>query len=322
VATAEGLGRLWAVVHAAGVLSDGMVEQQDEQKLEEVMRPKVEGARQLDAATRGKGVEVFVLYGSAAALLGSPGQTNYAAANAELSVIARARRQAGEAALAVDWGSFSEVGLAAAEANRGARLVSRGVNAMTPAEGLLALETLLSAGPVQAGMVRLNVRQWVDFNPSASVSTYLGELLKESGRGRARGDQALLGRLSEASAAARVELLRGLVRGQVAEVLRLSAARIGPETPLKTLGIDSLMGLELRNRLEAALGLTLSATLVWSHPNVSALADFLAGKLGGEPSPAPAAAPARGEQRAEEIRREVAELSHEELADALLEELK
>jgi acyl carrier protein len=254
--------------------------QQTPARLRTVMAPKVRGALHLDALTREAPLDFFVLYASGAGLLGSPGQGNYAAANTFLDALAHHRRAQGLPALSIDWGAFSEVGLAAAQEHRGARLVARGARSLTPAEGLSALERLLEGGRAQVGVVPLDVRQWVEFYPAAASSSRLSRLMAEhrAGAGRPAGDRDLLGRLAAAEPAARAALLLEVLRVLASEVLRIREGNLEVDAPLTSLGMDSLMGLELRNRIERALGITVSATLLWTYPTVAALSVHLAGQ--------------------------------------------
>src|SRR5262249_8553039 len=155
-------------VHAAGVLDDASVLTLDAERLRAVMRPKVHGAWNLHTLleSEGRQLDFFVLYASAAGLLGSPGQSNYAAANVFLDALAHHRRAKGLAALSLDWGAFSEVGMAARQAAHGVRMAHRGIESLTPDEGLLALERLWSTSTAQAGVFKLDVRQWVELHPT------------------------------------------------------------------------------------------------------------------------------------------------------------
>jgi myxalamid-type polyketide synthase MxaE and MxaD len=277
---------LRGVIHAAGVLDDGLLLQQDAARFQRVMAPKIDGAWNLHELTREASLDFFVLYSSAASLLGSPGQSNYAAANAFLDGLAHHRRSLGLPALSINWGAFSEVGLAAAQEIRGERLAHRGMRSMTPQEGTALLGHLLGTGAIQVGAVALEARQWIEFYPQVASSQRLSPLLQSAGRKQpAKGGGALRTALLAVAAPERRAMMEQIVREQLAGVLRLSASRIESKAPFKTLGIDSLMSLELRNRLESGLGLTLSATLFWTYPHVAALAEYLIGKLEDRPRP-------------------------------------
>ncbi|NMO18055.1 SDR family NAD(P)-dependent oxidoreductase [Pyxidicoccus fallax] len=278
---------LRGVIHAAGLLVDGLLAQQSVERFREVMAPKVLGALHLHELTREAPLSFFVMYSSVAGLLGSPGQGNYAAANTFLDALAHHRRAEGLPALSIDWGAFSEVGLAAAQDNRGARLEARGMRNLTPDEGLAALARLLESNRAQSGVAPLNLRQWVAFNVAAATSPRLSRLLaaqrtQDTG---AAGDSELLTRLASAEPAARAAILQDVIRKEVSQVLHIAEDRLDVEAPLTTLGMDSLMGLELRNRLEAALRITLPVAQLWKYPTVIALSRHLAADKRETPAP-------------------------------------
>jgi epothilone polyketide synthase D len=310
---------LRGIVHAAGLLDDGLLLNQDPPRFRNVMAPKVQGAWHLHTLTRTASLDFFVMFASAAGLIGSPGQANYAAANAFLDALAYHRRAHGLPGLSVDWAAFSEVGLAAAQDNRGARLTSRGMRNLTPDEGLSVLERLLEAGEVHIGVVPLDVRQWVEFYPAAASSRMLSRLLSErqGGSPRPAGDEELLERLATAEPDARTAILQAALCALVSQVLRLPEDRLDTEIPLTDLGMDSLMGLELRNRIEGALGITMPATLLWTYPTGAALARHLSASFGGN-----GAASTHAVKRPETPPAAMAEPSPELSDDELLEALR
>jgi acyl transferase domain-containing protein/NAD(P)-dependent dehydrogenase (short-subunit alcohol dehydrogenase family)/acyl carrier protein len=277
---AQSMPVLRGLVHAAGVLDDALLEQQTRQRLLHVMEPKVRGAWNLHFLTRELPLDFFILYSSAGALLGMPGQLNYAAANASLDALAHFRRAQGLPALSINWGTFSEVGLAAAQANRGDRLADRGITPLRAEEASVILRRLLGSEVIQLGVMPIDFRHWVEFYPQAAGSPLLAELVK-SARSNARGaaQEELRDRLARVAPAGQLEMLEELVRNELSHVLRIAPGLIGRATPLVELGLDSLMGLELRNKLESRLGVALSATLVWRYPTVQGMAGFLREKL-------------------------------------------
>jgi acyl carrier protein len=289
------------------------------------MAPKLQGAWNLHTQTADAPLDFFVLFSSAAALLGSPGQGNYSAANAFLDALAHHRRGQGQPALSINWGPWSEVGLAAAQANRGERLSFRGFEGITVERGVQALGYALGEGFVQVGVMPLNLRQWRQFYPRAAESPLLAELpWEQEGAGAGPQESRLRETLLAVEAGwRRRALLERHLQEQIAQVLRLDAARIDLQAPLANFGFDSLMALELRNRLEISLGLTLSATLVWSHPTIQAMTPYLAEKMqvpleaAEQPAPAdapPGVEPARGAA-------ELDDLSADEMAALLAQEL-
>jgi acyl carrier protein len=199
------------------------------------------------------------------------------------------------------------VGLAAAQDDRGARLASRGMRSLTPAEGLSILARLLDSDRVQVGVVPLNLRQWVGFNQAAASSRMLSRLMAEQRAGRPVGDKNLLERVAAAEPGARVTLFQEFLRAQVSQVLRIPEGRLEVGVPFNSLGMDSLTGLELRNRIEAALGIRASATLLWTYPTVAALSGYLARGVREE---APVAAPPANTDSTHEIE----DMSQAELA--------
>ena len=289
---------LRGIFHTAGILDDGLLTQQTPARFRAVMAPKALGAWHLHALTRDLPLDFFILYSSMSGILGSPGQGNYAAANAFLDALAHDRRAQGLPALSLDWGAFSEVGLAAAQDNRAARLASQGIRSITPKEGLVALDRWFSASSAQAAIVPLDARQWVESYPAAASSSLLASLLAEKpGASRAGGASELAARIADATPPARIALVQSFLRSEASRVLRIPEDKLDQSAPLTGLGMDSLMGLELRNRVEASLGLRMPATLLWTYPTISALAGHLAEQMAPpaeapvEQLPEPVAAP-------------------------------
>ncbi|MGW3498263.1 type I polyketide synthase [Streptomyces sp. NPDC001020] len=282
----EHLPPLRGVVHAAGLLEDATVRNMTEDQLARVLAPKAVGARNLDEATADDPLDLFVLFSSAAALVGNAGQAAYAAANSYLDAVAEARRRRGRPALSVQWGPFTGTGLAASEEQRGARLEERGMGGFPPEEAWPALVRMLERDEPVTGYVPIGLRRWFDAYPdTAALGSWerLHAAARDDGASAAGGD--FLARILGTPAAERPALAEEEVRRLAGRVLRLGAEGVGSAVPFKELGLDSLMGLELRNRLEASFGLRLSPTLLWSYGNAAALAAALCERL-----PDPAAA--------------------------------
>jgi myxalamid-type polyketide synthase MxaE and MxaD/epothilone polyketide synthase C/epothilone polyketide synthase D len=284
---------LRGVIHAAGLGDPGMLATLTPARFRKVMAPKVLGAAHLHTLTRDAPLDFFVMYGSVAGLLGLGGTGHYAAANTFLDALAHHRRALGRPALSVDWGVFSEVGGSAAPDRRGglAGLDSRGMRSLTPQEGLSALARLLESDRVQVGVVPLNLRQWTGFYPAAASSRMLSRLVaaQRAGGGRPAGDKDLLDRLAAAEPAARRAILLEALSAQVSQVLRIPEGKLDIDAPLTNLGMDSLMGLEVRNRVEAILGIAMPATLLWTYPTLAALSGRLLDLLSPAADPSSAA---------------------------------
>lgn len=279
---------LRGVVHAAGLLDDATILNLRPEQLERVLAPKVDGARNLDVLTERDPLDFFLLFSSAAALIGNAGQAAYAAANTYMDALAEARRRRGLPGLSVQWGVFEDIGLAAREENRGARLAERGMGGFTVADAWPALMAYLDGDEQVIAYLRLDLRQWFDSYPdTAALGSWrvLREAATRNSAGTGQGSD-LVARLLASDGEERAELLEGAVRDLAARVLRLEAASIEKDAPFKSLGLDSLMGLEFRNRLEANFGLRLSPTLLWTYGTIRALSGALAERLFEAAAPA------------------------------------
>ncbi|MFD8094684.1 type I polyketide synthase [Streptomyces malaysiensis] len=278
---------LTAVIHAAGVLDDGVVESLTPERVERVLRPKVDAAWNLHELTRGLDLAEFVLFSSAAGVFGNPGQGNYAAANAFLDALAQHRRAQGLPATSLAWGLWEdEGGMAATLATADRQRMSRGsMGALSNAEGLALFDVSGLAGHAVLIPAALDIAA-LRAQSTAGVAPLLRGLIRTPVRRAAAGgggaDEAasLAERLAGMSAAERDRFLLNLVCGQVATVLGYgSAAAIEPGAAFKELGFDSLTAVELRNRLGAATGLRLPATLIFDYPTPEALTDHLRAEL-------------------------------------------
>jgi NADPH:quinone reductase-like Zn-dependent oxidoreductase/NADP-dependent 3-hydroxy acid dehydrogenase YdfG/acyl carrier protein len=258
------------IVHAAGLLRDGTLATTDLAAVREVLRPKIAGTWNLHRLTEGDPVELFVLFSSAAGLLGSGGQAGYAAANAFLDGFAHWRRAQGLPATSVDWGPWSEIGLAATP-DRAGRLAERGMGGIDTAAGLRVLDGVLAERPAQVAVIPLSLPDWFAHNPGQERWSVFAEL---------RGDRNGTGPLRISTP----DELEGVLTGWVAGVLRTPAAAIDPGLPLTRLGLDSLMAVELRNLVESRLGVRLSTTAFLDGPTIGELAGRILPHLGAAPA--------------------------------------
>ncbi|MEU1287662.1 type I polyketide synthase [Kitasatospora sp. NPDC005856] len=284
---------LTGVVHAAGTLDDGVFDAMTPERVEAVLRPKVDAAVNLHDLTLGTDLALFVLYSSASATFGTGGQANYAAANAFLDALASHRRALGLPAQALAWGLWQEASEMTRHLNPGADARTDKLGAALESGQGLSLFDVATALPAPH-----LVPVALDRTGGGEVPALLRGLIRPTVRRAAEreaGDTGTLaGQLRNASASRRRQILLDLVRGNAVTVLgHTDAESIGARQAFRDLGFDSLTAVELRNRLNAATGLRLPATTVFDHPNPTALADHLATRLLGESAPAPAvAAPA------------------------------
>ncbi|MEU3228279.1 type I polyketide synthase [Streptomyces sp. NPDC006976] len=287
---------LTAVVHAAGVLADGILDSLGAERIAQVMAPKAHAALLLDETTRALGVELdaFVLFASTAGIWGGPGQANYAAANAVLDALAERRRADGLAATSIAWGPWSDAGMADSAAVE-ARQRKGGVHSLAPESAVAVLRQAVGGGEATLTVASID---WAVYAPALTASrrsTLLDGIpearkaLETTSGDTAAGGDSLAARLAGLTEAERERELLDLVRGHVAAVLGFAAPTdVEPARVFSDIGFDSLTAIELRNRLNSATGLRLPATLIFDHPTPTALTRLLRQELVGLADPAPA----------------------------------
>ncbi|MFE6488402.1 SDR family NAD(P)-dependent oxidoreductase [Streptomyces sp. NPDC057757] len=267
---------LTGVVHAAGVLDDGVMESLTPERIDAVMRPKVDAALHLHELTRDLDLSAFVLFSSDSGVFGNGGQANYAAANTFLDGLAAHRRAAGLAAQSLAWSLWADASEMTAQLSEVDRLRMEriGIIGMSAAAGLELFDTAATVDEPMLVPIQLNeyaARANPDELPRKLHGLFGGS--RRTVRARSDGGEALARKLAGLAAPEREELLLDLVRERVAMVLRRdSASEVEPDRAFRELGFDSLTALELRNTLSAATGLRLPATLLFDHPTAHAVA--------------------------------------------------
>ncbi|MBB5119061.1 type I polyketide synthase [Streptomyces eurocidicus] len=283
---------LTAVVHSAGVLDDGVLPALTPDRTRRVLAPKVDAAAHLDALTRDLDLSAFVLFSSSSGLLGSPAQGNYAAANAALDALAARRRAAGLPAVSLAWGLWSDASRMAGsldQENLRRRFARSGFPPMTAGQGTALLDAALAVDEAVQVPMRLDPAA---LRAAGTVPPLLSELVGAAPADRRPGSRAdegpgtgeeLAARLATLSPEERHDRLLDLVREHVAAVLgHDSTDGIRSDRPFKDAGFDSLTAVEMRNRLGAATGLRLPATLVFDHPTPADMAAHLDGLLAAD----------------------------------------
>jgi acyl transferase domain-containing protein/acyl carrier protein len=288
LAACASCGPLRGIVHAAGVLDDGVLENLTAERMVGVMAPKVCGAWELHRQTEALPLDFFVSFSSLASLLGSPGQGNYAAANAFLDGLAHHRRARGLPALSINWGPWAQAGMAARLHDR---LQAHGESMIDPALGARLFLYALAQGVAQLGAMRVD---WARYAATYPAPELLGLLREQSNgtRPAAAPGPTLLERLLTTPTELRRELIEDFVQSQVGAVLGHPARSVPRTQGFAHLGMDSLAALELRTRLERALDCRLPTTLAFDYPDVATLAAHLLEVQSGrlhEPRPAPGA---------------------------------
>ena len=309
---AASLPAISAVFHAAGILDDGVLVQQTAQRFADVMAPKVSGAWNLCMLLADRPEVDLILFSSITSLLGLPGQGSYAAGNAFLDAVALYRTASGGRATSINWGPWRDIGLAAAQSVRGERLAAHGLGGLSPAPALDALERILARPLAEIAVVDADWAAYRSSTGSAKLP-FLADLPGGSAEPALPQQQTARDMILAAEPGAlRRGAIEAVLKQQVARVLRQSASRIDAAKPFRNLGLDFLMGLELRNRLEAELSLSLPATIVWNYPTVTTLAAHLLAQFEPPPIQAVAAQPEPPADDTEAILREIESLSPEE----------
>ncbi|MEE1757448.1 SDR family NAD(P)-dependent oxidoreductase [Streptomyces sp. SP18CS02] len=292
---------LTAVVHTAGVLDDGVLSSMTPRRMDTVLRPKADAALHLDELTRDLDLAAFVLFSSTAGVLGGSGQANYAAANTLLDALAAQRRASGRPAVSLAWGPWADAGsmLGGLGDVDLVRLSRTGLVPLSDEEGLALFDAALTAGEAAVVPAKVDSAVLRQARPDEMPHMLRGLTRKPARRAAARSAgraaaSSLRERLASVSQAEGEQLLRDLVRTHAAMVLgHADGSAVAADLAFKELGFDSLTAVELRNRLNGAVGAQLSSTLIFDHPTPAVLArhlrtELLGAQAGEEKSPVPA----------------------------------
>jgi acyl carrier protein len=310
---------LKGIVHAAGINDDGVLAEQRWVRFEKVMAAKMAGAWHLHEAAGTRGLDFFVLFSSMVSLFGGPGQSNYAAANGFLDGLARYRRSRGLPGLTVNWGPWAGDGMAGRVSERDRqRWRAEGYGMIPPARGVALLGALLRR-PAPAAVAALPIDWPVlfrQFTPGGEPP-----ILKDLAAGYAKHlaakpqeRQRLSDVLRDVPPTRRRAAVAGFLKTIALKVLGLDAAApLDERQPLSELGLDSLMAVELRNAIAAAMERALPATLLFRHPTLEGLCQFVMEEVGGQEVPAHAV---------DADARSVAAMSDDEAKALLAEELE
>ncbi|HXB87595.1 SDR family NAD(P)-dependent oxidoreductase, partial [Mycobacterium sp.] len=279
------------VIHAAGVLDDAVVTSLTPERVDAVLRAKVDAAWNLHELTRDLGVSAFVMFSSMAGLVGSSGQANYAAANSFLDALAVHRRGHGLPAISLAWGLWDQASnmTGGLESVDFARFARDGIVAMSSAEAMQLLDTAMVVDEPFLLPARIDTTALRAKYDAGTLPPMFVELI--NARARRQVDDSLAAAKSKSALLQRLEglpeddqqaVLLDLVRSHIATVLgNTTAEAIDPDKAFQELGFDSLTAVEMRNRLKAATGLALSPTLIFDYPNSAALAGYFRQELVG-----------------------------------------
>jgi microcystin synthetase protein McyG len=267
------------VFHAAGTLSDGVLENQDRDSFRHVFKAKVDGTRNLHILTGAMKLDMFVMFSSIASVFGSAGQANHAAANAFLDAMAHFRNSKGLPAVSINWGVWNTVG-AAATYHENAKLARVGVGTISVEDGLRTLEHVMTRNRNQVVVFPVEWPIFIQQFGKNRVPAWLKYMELENQQGAEPSSSIerleLMKKLVSVTAGERTDVLLQHLREKVAGVMGRTASTVNTKKPLSELGMDSLMAVELRNKLSATVGHTLPATVLFDYPTLEALSVYLA----------------------------------------------
>ena len=324
--TCQTMAPLRGIVHAAGVLDDGVLLQQSPTRFEKVMAPKVQGAWHLHTLSQAWSLDFFICFSSTTSLLGASGQANYAAANAFMDALVHHRHALGQAGLSINWGAWAESGMAAAMSRRSQqRLVELGIENIAPAEGLQAMGQLMGQEAPQVAVLPVEWSKWL--KQFADIPPFFEHFRPQT---TAQESDSFLQTLATSPLNKRWTRLTTHVRAAVGQVLGIgpSGNSISLQQGFFDYGMDSLTSIELRNYLQTSLESSLPPTLIFNYSTVESLSTYLAENIlsvqfasDSEEEPAPEKEPLAS-QFEETTLRELEEISEAEADAWLLEELE
>jgi NADP-dependent 3-hydroxy acid dehydrogenase YdfG/acyl carrier protein len=310
---------LGGIFHAAMVLDDSMILQLNPERFRSVMAPKVEGAWNLHTQTLDCPLDFFVLFSSMSSLVGNQGQGNYVAANAFFDTFASYRRSLGLPAMTINWGQVTEVGYVSRHQEVVELLTRRGLLGFSPKQAMAALGLMLQRQPVQMGVMRIDWQKIAMSVPGGAIPQRLSSLAssgifdQQGGEEGSRIREALL----HASPEEQEAIVQAYIREQVARVLGASADALDADQTLNELGLDSLMGVELKNRVESDLSITVPMRDLMAGPTINLLTTVLLNQLGMS-SATPSAAAVSSRSRADEAS---AQLDKQDEVSAMVDQL-
>ncbi len=270
------------IYHAAGVLEDGMLFEMNLERFQKPLGPKVQGTWNLHAATESLNLKQFVLFSSIATLMGSPGQANYAAANAFLDTFACWRRKQGLPATSINWGPWGGAGMAT-EAGREQQLRARGLGLIDPLRGLQAIELALQTQIANLAFMEVDWGTLAKTQPGNLPPLYQSLVTDQSAtsaKDSAGVDHAFVGQLNAADPEHRQQLLRQYFAAELARIMGWNQGQLSETQPLNELGMDSLLAMELKNNLERRLAISIPMAAFMEAPSISSLAERTAGNFG------------------------------------------
>ncbi|MFN8236532.1 MAG: type I polyketide synthase [Chitinophagales bacterium] len=259
--------------HAAGLLDDALFENLTREKFEHTLQAKANGAWSLHNLFAENSLDIFVVYSSVIGILGAAGQSNYAAANTLLDALIHYRKKHHLAGLSVNFGTIADIGLAARQENRGDRLKDFGLLPLPQKELFHYFDRLFLSADGQLMAMDIDFEKWIDNNPKAA-SNHLYDRVRAKVAAAKEEETVAFSSFSEA-----VKYAKQQIKQAIASVTKMNAQKIKEDDTFKSYGVDSLLALQIKNKLQKDLAIALNVSVIWSHPTVNKLADYIAKQL-------------------------------------------
>ena len=270
------LPKVVGIIFAAGILDDGAFDNLSKQQFQNVIQLKANGAWNLHQLFHNNELDFFALYSSAAGIVGSAGQSNYAAANTFLDQLANYRNAKGQTAVAIDFGTIAEVGLSARQENRGERLIEQGVLPIYPIDLPLYFDTLILSDAAQIMALQIDFEKWASFNSSIKSTYFYKNVVQQ------KTENSIIANKQQnefPNLVAHLNHIKQSIKNYISIVTKISINKIKEDDTFKSIGVDSLLALQIKNKLQEEFLLQLNVSVIWSYPTTNKLADFMAKEL-------------------------------------------
>lgn len=309
------------VFHAAGILDDAMFENLTKEKFDHAMHAKANGAWYLHQFLPFDKLDFFVAFSSGSSTLGTAGQSNYAAANAFLDALISYRRKNNQSGLSVNWGTVADIGLAAQSDKRADRLKEYGIFPIHPDSLFTYFDKLFLSDAVQLTAIDIDLRKWIDSNPDMCDNNFYSTILNKKTNTRELDEQQ-----EKSDVFSDVETAKAYVKDQIkrniASATKMQLNKIKEDDTFKSYGVDSLLALQIKNKLQKDLSILLNISVIWSYPTVNKLTNFIVNELKIETQESVKQEPAsKAGHCAQSIEQEVENMSLEELLHELNEKI-
>lgn len=266
------------VFHAAGILDDAMFENLTQEKFEHAIHAKANGAWNLHKLLQQETLDFFVAFSSGSSVLGTAGQSNYAAANAFLDGLICYRRNNSLSGLSVNWGTVSDIGLASQHENRANRLKGLGIEPIHPDTLFSYFDKLFLSDTIQVTAIDIHFPKWIESNPGMEDNYFYSSILNKN-----ENRSQLVEQPSNSNTFTNVEDARKYVKEQIklniASATKMHFHKIKEDDTFKSYGLDSLLALQIKNKLQKDIGVPLNVSVIWSYPTVNKLTNFIVNEL-------------------------------------------